>query len=85
MEGSTNVGTDSPTYSIPSVVTADAGNYTVVVANGCGSKTSDIASLTVNKASTTTSITCPTGVTYNGFAQTPCSASVSGPGGLTKR
>ena len=38
--------------------------------------------LTVNQASSTTTVTCPSSVTYNGSAQTPCSASVIGAGGL---
>lgn len=40
------------------------------------------ASRTVNvvKADTNTTVTCPASVTYNGAAQTPCSASVTGPG-----
>src|SRR6266496_1222984 len=48
-----NVGTNSSSYSIASVVTADAGNYDVVVTNGCGTATSSAATLTVNKATPT--------------------------------
>jgi len=33
-----------------------------------------------NRLSTTTTITCPHRVTYTGLAQTPCTASVTGPG-----
>src|SRR5439155_7353532 len=51
--GTTNVGTDSSSLSIPSVTTADAGSYTVVVSNTCGSVTSTAATLTVAKATPT--------------------------------
>src|SRR5439155_1235378 len=40
--------------------------------------------LTVNKASTTTTVTCPPSVTYDGAPQTPCSATVTGAGGLSQ-
>ncbi|MEQ1606899.1 MAG: kelch repeat-containing protein [Pyrinomonadaceae bacterium] len=40
-------------------------------------------SFTINKADTITTVTCTAGpFTYNGSAQTPCSATVTGPGGL---
>ena len=41
-------GATSPSYSIPSAQTADAGNYTVVVTNAAGSVTSSTAVLKVN-------------------------------------
>ena len=41
------------------------------------SSTGDV-SITIAKASSTTVVTCPTSVTYNGAAQTPCSVSVNG-------
>jgi hypothetical protein len=36
----------------------------------------------ITKAGSTTLVTCPANVTYNGSAQTPCSAAVTGAGGL---
>jgi MBG domain (YGX type)/Carboxypeptidase regulatory-like domain/Bacterial Ig-like domain (group 3) len=36
----------------------------------------------INQASSTTTITCPPSVTYSGGAQTPCTAKVTGAGGL---
>src|SRR6185503_1248442 len=42
------------------------------------------AQLTVNKASSSTVVTCPVSVTYNGSTQTPCSANVTGAGGLNQ-
>ena len=41
-------------------------------------------SFTINKAATTTVITCPTNVTYTGAALTPCTATVTGAGGLNQ-
>lgn len=41
------VGPNSPTYTIPFVTTANAGNYTVVVSSAGGSVTSSVAVLTV--------------------------------------
>jgi hypothetical protein len=45
---------------------------------------SDSKTFTIDKAETTTTVTCPVSVTYNGSAQTPCTASVTGPGGLNQ-
>ncbi|MBC5773789.1 T9SS type A sorting domain-containing protein [Pontibacter sp. KCTC 32443] len=42
-------GATSPTYSIPSAVAADAGDYTVRVTGTCGVLTSTIAPLVVNE------------------------------------
>jgi hypothetical protein len=44
----------SPTLTLNSVTSANAGNYTVVVTNSAGTVTSQIAVLTVNPASTST-------------------------------
>jgi hypothetical protein len=38
----------------------------------------------IAKAATTTTVTCPASVTYNGAAQTPCSATVTGAGSLSQ-
>jgi hypothetical protein len=45
---------------------------------------SGTAGLTVNQASSTTTVTCPASVTYDGTAQTPCTAAVTGAGGLSQ-
>src|SRR5436190_8747620 len=45
---------------------------------------SDSKTFTIGKASSTTTLTCPASVTYNGSAQTPCSATVTGVGGLNQ-
>src|SRR5215213_5305347 len=41
------------------------------------------ATVTITKANTSTVVTCPASVVYNGLAQTPCTVSVSGAGGLS--
>ncbi len=43
-----DVGTNSPTYTVGSATTADAGSYRVMVFNSAGSETSDTALLVVN-------------------------------------
>ena len=47
-----------------------------------GNYTDDSGSvgITITKADTTTTVTCPAGVVYDGTPQTPCSATVTGPG-----
>jgi hypothetical protein len=45
--------------------------------------TYNTAAFTINPASSTTAVNCPTDVTYSGSAQTPCSVSVTGAGGLS--
>src|SRR6185503_1459474 len=44
---------------------------------------SDPQTFTIGKAASTTTVSCPASVTYDGSAQTPCSAHVSGAGGLS--
>ena len=48
------------------------------------SASSGSGSLTVAKASSTTAVSCPASVTYDGSAKTPCSASATGAGGLNQ-
>ena len=48
------------------------------------SSSSGSGSLTVAKASSTTAVSCPASVTYDGSAKTPCSASATGAGGLNQ-
>jgi beta-glucanase (GH16 family) len=49
-KGTTAVGTDSATFTIPSVQSTDSGTYTVTVSSGGLSVTSTPAALTVNTA-----------------------------------
>ena len=51
-------------------------------ANHTGS--SDSETFTIDQAASTTTVTCPTNVTYTGPAQTPCTANVTGAGGLNQ-
>jgi len=51
--GSTNVGTNSASYNIPSTTTANDGNYSVVVTGGCGNATSSTVALNVYASPTT--------------------------------
>jgi YDG domain-containing protein/galactose oxidase-like protein len=50
-------------------------------ANHNGSTATQVT-FTIDKASSSTTINCPTNVTYNGSPQTPCSATATGAGGL---
>ena len=52
--------------------------------DGSFASSNGTANLTVNQASSTTRVTCPPSVTYDGSAQTPCSATVTGAGGLSQ-
>jgi hypothetical protein len=70
----------------------DAGTYNPGVNSGVAasfagdsgySASSGSNTLTVGKAASTTTVTCPASVPYNGSAQTPCSATVAGAGGLS--
>ena len=45
-----DVGSNSPVFTIPTVTTADAGDYRVIVANSAGSVVSDAVLLAVNPA-----------------------------------
>ncbi len=55
--GSNIAGATTNSISLPAVSTNDAGAYTVVIANGFGSLTSAVATLTVQSPSQPTSIT----------------------------
>ena len=45
---------------------------------------SDARAFTIAKATSATSLSCPASPTYNGAAQTPCTANVTGAGGLNQ-
>lgn len=66
-KGVTNVGTNSPTYSIGNPTAGDAGNYSVVVSGTCSpTATSNSVALTVNT---------PPSITSQPTAQTACAGS----------
>ena len=73
--GSATVPTNADTYAVNVSFTSSDTNYNN--ANGSGS-------ITIEKASSTTVVSCPASVTYNGAAQTPCTATVTGVGGLNQ-
>ena len=62
--------------------TASASAAYAETANYLGS--SDSKTFIIDKAASTTTVTCPASVIYNGVAQTPCSATVTGIGGLSQ-
>ena len=71
-----SVGPNAGTYPIAPVVSGTGlSNFEVTSANG---------SYTIDKAQTTTTVTCPVSVTFNGLAQEPCTATVTGAGGLNE-
>jgi hypothetical protein len=75
--------TPALTYTGGTVPT-NAGTYTLTVTCGAGNPlyvtVSQTATIQINAAVTTTTVSCPASVTYTGAAQTPCTANVSGPG-----
>jgi hypothetical protein len=66
--GVTIPGEVSPSYTIPSALYSDMGNYTVIVTGPCGTETSSSVSLTVN--ATTVVVTDPS-------SQTVCAGSAA--------
>ncbi len=75
--------TPDPTYVNNTNAGTATASYTYVGDdNHTGS--SDSENFTIDKATSVTVVTCPTSVTYNGAAQTPCTASVTGAGGLSQ-
>src|SRR5207249_7560763 len=73
----------------PASVGPAAGTTTIVPGvSGTGLSNFDITSVngsyTIDKAASFTVVTCPASVTYNGSAQTPCTVSVTGAGGLNQ-
>jgi len=79
------LATVSITYNGSPTAPTAAGTYPVVAtlanADYSGSAT---GSLLIAAASSATLVTCPTSVLYTGSAQTPCSAGVTGTGGLNQ-
>src|SRR3954470_14613485 len=67
-----SANTDAGTANVSATFAGDA--------NHTGS--SDSTTFTITKASSTTTLSCPTPVAYTGSAQQPCTASVTGAGGL---
>src|SRR5262249_54083697 len=84
----TYAGTGGTIYASSSTPPTNAGTYNAVCSAGAGSatyaSTSQSAGFTIGAAPSLTTVSCPAGVTYNGSAQTPCTATVTGIRGLTQ-
>jgi len=65
--------------------TANLGlrSFEVTGTNSRGDTSSVTTFYTVTQGASSTIVTCPVSVTYSGTAQTPCTVSVTGPGGLS--
>ncbi len=76
-DGSSTVPTNAGTYAVTAdFIPTDTVNYNNLSDASAGN-------FVINKANSTTTITCPESVTYNGGAQTPCTGEVTGAGGLS--
>ena len=73
-----SVGPAVGSGTVTPVVSGGSANFAITLVNGSWSITQ--AALTP----TTTTVTCPASVTYSGVAQTPCTATVTGAGGLSQ-
>jgi hypothetical protein len=84
-KGGANIsGATSATYTIASVQSSDAGNYTVVVTNSAGTVTSSAASLTVSASAVAPSIaTQPASVTVTAGSAASFSVAANGTGPLS--
>ena len=72
----TSVGPAVGTTTITPVVSGTGlTNFAITLVNG---------SFTISKVPSVTAVSCPASVTYNGSAQTPCTATVTGAGGLNQ-
>jgi len=72
----TTAGPDAGvTVIAPLVSGTGLSNFAITSVNG---------SYTISKAPSTTTVTCPASVPYGGAAQTPCTATVTGAGGLSE-
>ena len=81
----TGTGGFAESLTVDYTANTNAGTATASAAYA-GSSTrlpsSASATFLITKASSTTTVTCPSSVAYDGSAKTPCSASVTGAGGL---
>ena len=70
-----SVGPAVGSGAVTPTVTGGTANFAITLVNGAWN---------ITKATTSVTVTCPTSVVYNGAAQTPCAATVTGPGGLSQ-
>jgi hypothetical protein len=84
-------GAGSLQVAVTPLYSGDCMNVTTV--NGCTATatyagdtnhtgSADSKSITITQTGSTTTVNCPASVIYNGMAQTPCTANVTGVGGL---
>jgi hypothetical protein len=82
------VGTDSFSGSLARAVGEDVGTYAIgqgtLTAGGNYAITFTGNALEITQASSVTVVTCPASVVYTGSAQEPCTANVTGAGGLNQ-
>ena len=80
-------GTGDTSFSNPLTGVHSAGSYVTHCSGGVSTQyypnTFTDGTLTIAKAPATNVITCPASVVYSGTAQTPCTAAVTGVGGLS--
>jgi hypothetical protein len=76
----------SITYDGSATAPTSAGSYAVVASlnNPDYQAPNATGTLVIAMAGSTTTVTCPASVTYTGSAQTPCTATVTGVGGLSQ-
>jgi hypothetical protein len=82
----TYAGRNTTVYGPSTDAPTNAGEYTAsALFAGDDNHTSSSQSkdFTIFKAASTTTLNCPASVTYNGSAQTPCTVSTTGAGGLS--
>jgi hypothetical protein len=79
--GGLNVMSQLSTATTPMPATATADAIYAGDANHNGSTATQVT-FTIDKAGSSTTINCPTNVTYDGNPQTPCTATATGAGGL---
>jgi hypothetical protein len=71
-----SVGPDVSSGTVtPNVTGTGLTNFTITPVNG---------TFSITQTTSTVTVSCPASVTYNGVAQTPCTASVTGAGGLSQ-
>ena len=78
-----DIGNTSKTVSIPSVAASDAGIYTFVATNSCGTNTSGTAQVTIKDKPSITSITAPTNVCAGSTASLVAAVVANGDNNLT--
>lgn len=77
-KGATAVGSDAPTLTLPAVLAADVGTYSVTVSNAAGSLVSDAASLGLHPSNVNLALGRPATASSTESAALPPSLAVDG-------